>query len=58
MNKEIDVVIPAYNAGYTIDKTLMSIAIQSIVDSVCVIIVDDVSDEEHTKLYHKYYQNE
>lgn len=54
--KEIDVVIPAYNAGYTIDKTLMSIAIQSIVDKVCVIIVDDCSDKEHQELYHKYME--
>ena len=54
VEKEIDVVIPAYNAGYTIDKTLMSIAVQNIVDKVCVIIVDDVSSAEHTKLYRKY----
>ena len=52
--KEIDIVIPAFNAGYTIDKTLMSIAIQNIVDKVCVIIVDDYSDKEHTDLYQKY----
>jgi glycosyltransferase involved in cell wall biosynthesis len=53
-NKEIDIVIPAYNAGYTIDKTLMSIAIQNIVDKFCVIIVDDCSDKEHRELYQKY----
>lgn len=52
--KEIDIVIPAYNAGYTIDKTLMSIAIQNIVDKFCVIIVDDCSDKEHRELYQKY----
>ena len=54
MNKEIDIIIPALNAGYTIDKTLMSIAIQNIVDKVCVIIVDDCSNKEHQELYHKY----
>jgi glycosyltransferase involved in cell wall biosynthesis len=57
MKKEIDVVIPAYNAGYTIDKTLMSIAIQNIADKVCVIIVDDCSDKEHRELYRKYIDN-
>ena len=54
--KIIDVVIPAYNAGHTIDKTLMSIAIQSIVDKVCIIIVDDCSNKEHQELYHKYME--
>lgn len=53
-SKLIDIVIPAYNAGYTIDKTLMSIAIQNIVDKVTVIIVDDYSDNEHIDLYNKY----
>ena len=37
-DKLIDIVIPAYNAVYTIDKTLMSIAIQNIVDKINVII--------------------
>ena len=56
MDKTIDVIIPAYNAGNTIDKTLMSIAIQSIVDKVCVIIVDDCSNKENQDLYHKYME--
>ena len=54
--KIVDIVIPAYNAGNTIDKTLMSIAIQNIVDKLCVIIVDDCSDKENQDLYHKYME--
>jgi glycosyltransferase involved in cell wall biosynthesis len=53
-DKLIDIIIPAYNAGNTIDKCLMSIAIQNIVDKVNVIIVDDCSDKIHRDLYYKY----
>ncbi len=46
---KIDIVIPFYNAGSTIDKTFMSIAIQNICDRCHVIVVDDYSDEEDTQ---------
>ena len=41
MSKKIDVIIPAYNAQSTIDKTVASIAIQNISDELVVTIVND-----------------
>ncbi len=41
----IDVVIPAYDAGATIDRALASIAMQTVKDPVTVIIADDCSRE-------------
>ena len=41
MNKIIDIIIPAYKAQDTIDRTLSSIAEQSIVDKIKVTIVND-----------------
>lgn len=39
--KKIDVIIPAYKAQGTIERTLASIAMQSIIDKVTVTIVND-----------------
>lgn len=45
----IDVIIPAYNAHSTIVKTLSSIAIQTMVQDLNVIIVNDASTEDYSK---------
>lgn len=39
--KLIDIIIPAYKAQNTIDKTVASIAIQNIADDIVVTIVND-----------------
>lgn len=39
--KTIDIIIPAYKAQNTIDKTVASIAIQNIADDIVVTIVND-----------------
>lgn len=41
MNKKIDVIIPAYKAQGTIERTLASIVMQSIIDEVTITIVND-----------------
>ena len=54
----IDIIIPCYNAHSTLDKTLQSIAIQSIKDKVNVLLVDDCSDNNYNDFvnqYKKYY---
>ena len=43
MEKQIDIIIPAYNAHNTIDKALASIACQNISDKIKVTIVNDCS---------------
>jgi len=49
--KDIDIIIPYYNASSTIDRCLASIAQQTIADECTVTIVDDCSkDEEITRL--------
>ena len=50
----IDVIIPAFNAHETIEKTLLSILIQSYKDKVCVYIVDDKSDNDYSKIVNKF----
>ena len=42
-NNKIDIIIPAYNAEKTIVRTLSSIMMQSIIDDLHVIIVDDAT---------------
>lgn len=46
----IDVIIPAYNAHETIDRTLFSIAYQDIVDNINVYIVNDCSNNDYSDL--------
>lgn len=43
--KQIDIIIPAYNAADTIDATLQSIAEQSLIDIIHVEVVSDCSDD-------------
>ena len=46
MEKQLEIIIPAYNAFDTIRMTIMSIAYQSIADILKVTIVDDASTFE------------
>lgn len=45
--KKIDIIIPAYNAHNTLNKTLTSIALQSMVEDIRVILIDDCSDKDY-----------
>ena len=47
MSKKIDVIIPAYKAQNTIDKTVASIAIQNISDDLRVTIVNDCDGSDY-----------
>lgn len=57
-NNKIDVIIPAYNAQKTITRTLSSILMQSIVNDINVIIVDDATPEpgEYVVIKDKFSQ--
>lgn len=57
-NNKIDVIIPAYNAQDTITRTLSSILMQSIVNDVQVIIVDDATPDpgEYVVIKDKFSQ--
>lgn len=53
-NRKIDIIIPAYNAHGTINRTLASIASQAIIDDLRVIIVNDASEKDYSEFI-KYY---
>ena len=58
--KKLDIIIPAYNAHDTLEKTLMSIAIQTYKD-YSVTIVNDCSIKDYDELveqYSKYFRIE
>lgn len=48
--KKIDIIIPAYNAHNTLNGTLASIAIQTMVDDIRVILIDDHSEKDYNSL--------
>lgn len=52
--KKIDVIIPAYKAQNTIERTLASIVMQSIVDKVSVIIVNDADETGYSKFVEQF----
>ena len=54
MSKKIDVIIPAYKAQNTIDKTVASIAIQNIADEVTVTIVNDCDGGSYKKTVDRF----
>lgn len=56
MNKEkiIDVIIPAYNAQDSIERTIASIVIQSIKDKIKVTIVNDCDGKDYSKVIKRY----
>ena len=49
MKKKIDVIIPAFNAQNTISRTIASVVIQSIVDEISIIIVNDADEIGYEK---------
>ena len=50
----IDIIIPAYNAHDTLQRTLGSIISQDIVDDLDVLIVDDCSDKDYSELVESF----
>ena len=54
ISKKIDVIIPAYKAQNTIDKTVASIAIQNIADEIVVTIVNDGDKNNYQKTVNKF----
>lgn len=50
----IDVIIPAYNAHETIERTLMSLAIQRLAKFLDVLIIDDGSDDVYDRITDKF----
>jgi len=50
----IDIIIPAYNAEKTIEKTLMSIYLQEINVQYKVTIIDDASNTNYQEIINKY----
>ena len=50
----IDIIIPAYNAHNTIEKTLLSIVMQNICDKVKVYIVNDNSEQNYSLIIKKF----
>ena len=45
----IDLIIPIYNAEKTLDLTLMSIKMQTIIDKITVYLIDDCSKDNYDK---------
>lgn len=45
----IDLIIPIYNAEKTLDLTLMSIKMQTIIDKITVYLIDDCSEDNYDK---------
>jgi len=54
MDKKIDVIIPAYNAQKSIERTIASIAIQSMKDELKVTIVNDCDGKDYSKVINRY----
>lgn len=54
LSKRIDVIIPAYKAQDTIERTLASIVLQSIVTKVAVIIVNDADGIGYQKFVDQF----
>ena len=51
---DVDIIIPYYNDVEHIDDTLKSIYIQSVIDNIHVIVIDDNSDKKCNHLLSKY----
>jgi len=50
----VDIVIPAFNAHNTINRCLASIASQTIISDINVIIVNDCSDKDYSESIHTF----
>lgn len=52
--KKLDIIIPAYKAQESIERTLASIIIQSVIDEVKVTIVNDADTNDYSKIINRY----
>ncbi len=50
----IDLIIPIYNAKKTLEFTLMSIKIQTIVDKINIYLIDDASADKYDEILDNY----
>lgn len=50
----IDLIIPIYNAQKTLEKTLMSIKLQTLLDKIKIYLIDDCSNESYEEILNKY----
>ena len=49
-----DIIIPIYNSGNTLEKTLMSLKLQTLIDKINIYLIDDNSIENYDELLNKY----
>lgn len=50
----IDLIIPIYNAKNTLDLTLMSIRMQTILNKINIYLIDDCSEDNYDKIINNY----
>ena len=50
----IDIIIPVYNARKTLELTLMSIRLQTIINKINIYLIDDNSSEDYKDILNKY----
>lgn len=50
----IDLIIPIYNAKNTLDFTLMSIKMQTIIDKITVYLIDDCSEDNYEEILNNH----
>ena len=53
MNK-IDIIIPIYNSKDTLEKTLISIERQNILDKIEIYLIDDYSTDNYESILNRY----
>jgi len=54
VDKKVDVIIPAYKAQNTIERTLASIVMQSIIDKITITIVNDADEIGYEKFVKQF----
>lgn len=50
----IDLIIPIYNANKTLEQTIMSIKLQTLLNKIKIYLIDDCSSENYEELLDKY----
>ena len=50
----IDLIIPVYNAEKTLELTLMSIKMQTIIDKITVYLIDDFSKDNYDEILNNH----
>ena len=51
---KINIVVPCYNAHSTLDRLLSSVAMQTIKDTVKVILVNDKSEKDYSEFIFRF----